>query len=447
MAVAQEWLPGPIAALPLYPPAPAAITLVLTGRPRAGGADAVTIEYGGLLVVALAAFLAPLLARLIPKRLVPPVVLEVVAGILIGPQVLNFVQARGAAEVLYLLGLGFLLFLAGQDVRPERFRGPTFRLAGAAFLVSGALAIPVAFGLARLAPGSDVRLIVLVLIASTLGVLVPILRDAGEISTDFGQLVVVAGSVGEFGALLLLTILFSAQPEPTSVQVLYVLAMGFTAFALALLLKFLWRTALMRRVFAASDDDTSQLRVRGAFVALLVFTALAHRFGVDALLGAFIAGMVVGISDGDDRPNQERYWAKIRAIGYGFLVPVFFVMTGVQFNVRALFAHPSSIELVPLLVIAIAVVRGGPALLYRRKIGTAPAIAAGFLQATTLTFPVVVADLGLGLGLLSAATAAALIGAALLSVLLFPAVALAMRPWTQQRPAPSAPQPAPQGAV
>ena len=245
----------------------------------------------------------------------------------------------------------------------------------------------------------------------------------------------VAGSVGEFGSLLLLTILFSAQPESTLVQVIYMLAMGAAALVLALALKRLWRTPLLARIFADSDEDTSQLRVRGAFVTLLLFTALAHEFGVDALLGAFIAGMVVGISDGDDRPNQERYWGKLRAIGYGFLVPVFFVMTGVQFNVRALLAHTSSLALVPLLVLAIAVVRGGPALLYRRRLGTAPAAAAGLLQATTLTFPVVVAALGSALGLLSPASAAALIGASLLSVLLFPAAALALRPWTRA-PAP-----------
>lgn len=390
-----------------------------------------TIQYGGLLVVAVAAFVAPLIARLVPRRLVPPVVLEVLVGIVVGPQVLGLVRAQGAAEVLYLLGLGFLLFLAGQDVRPERFRGPTFRLAGTAFAVSLALAVPVAFGLHVIAPGADVRLLALCLVASTLGVLVPVLRDAEEITTEFGQLLVVAGSVGEFGSLLLLTVLFSAQPESTVVQVIYVLIMGVAALVLALILKWLWRTPVMARVFADSDEDTTQLRVRGAFVVLLLFTALAHQFGVDALLGAFIAGMVVGISDGDERPNQERYWAKLRAIGYGFLVPVFFVMTGVQFDVRALFSHTSSLILVPLLVLAIGLVRGGPALLYRRRLGTAPAAAAGLLQATTLTFPVVVAALGSDLGLINPASAAALIGASLLSVLLFPAAALSLRPWTR----------------
>ena len=400
-----------------------------------------TIEYGGLLVVAVTAFVAPLLARLVPRRLVPPVVLEVLAGLAVGPQGLGLVQPRGAAELLYLLGLGFLLFLAGLDVRPERFRGPTFRLAGSAFLVSAVLAVPVAFGLRAVASGADVRLLALCLVASTLGVLVPVLRDAGEISTDFGQLMIVAGSVGEFGSLLLLTILFSAQPESTTVQVLYVLAMAVAAVVIGIALRKLWRTRWMADTFADSDDDTSQLRVRGAFVTLLIFTALAHQFGVDALLGAFIGGMVVGISNVSDHASQERYWAKLRAIGFGFLVPVFFVMTGVQFDVRALFSHPSALALMPLLVVAILVVRGGPALLYRRRLGTRPALAAGLLQATTLTFPVVVADLGLALGLLSPASAAALIGASLLSVLIFPAVALAFRPWTRAVPGTAGPQP------
>jgi Kef-type K+ transport system membrane component KefB len=393
----------------------------------------VTIEYGGLLVVAVAAFVAPLLARLVPRRLVPPVVVEVLAGIVVGPQVLGLVRAAGAVEVLYLLGFGFLLFLAGQEVRPERFRGPTFRLAAAAFAASAVLAVPVAAALRLIAHGADLRLLALALIASTLGVLVPVLRDADEISTEFGQLVVMSGSVGEFGALLLLTILFSAQPESTSVQVLYVLAMAVSAVVIGIMLRRLWRTAWLRKVLLATDESTSQLRVRGAFVTLLLFTGLAHRFGVDALLGAFIAGVVLSASDGDERPNQEAYWGKLRAIGYGFLVPVFFVGTGVQFDLRSLISSGSALALLPALVAALVVVRAAPALLFRRKIGTRPALAAGLLQATTLTFPVVVADIGSDLHLLSLSTAAALIGAALVSVLLFPALALGLRPWTPGR--------------
>jgi Kef-type K+ transport system membrane component KefB len=391
----------------------------------------VTVQFVSLLVVAVAGFVAPVLAGLIPRSLVPPVVVEVLAGVAIGPEGLNLVHARGGVYVLYLLGFGFLLFLAGQEVQIERFRGPTFRLAGASFLVTLALGFAAAAALRPLAAGADLRLLALALTASSLGVIVPVLRDAREIKSDFGQLVVMSGSVGEFGSLLLLTILFSADPEPTVIQILYVVALGVAAVVGAVVIRWFWQSPWMKRVLLRSDDSTSQLRVRGGFLILLVFTALAHQFGVDSLLGAFVAGIVLSVADRDDRPNQRRFQEKLRAIGYGFLVPVFFIVTGVQFDVRSLLASPSALALLPALVGAILVVRGGPAVLFRPQVGTRPAAAAGLLQATTLTFPVVVAEVGRSLGLLTEATAAALLGAALISVLLFPALALALRPWSR----------------
>jgi len=401
-------------------------------RVGTAGGILVSVQFGGLLAIAVAAFVVPLLARLIPRRLVAPVVLEVLAGIAIGPEGLGLVQATGGVYILYLLGFGFLLFLAGREIEVKRFRGPSFRLSAASFVIGLAVAFPIAFGLQQIAHGADIRLLALALTASTLGVMVPVLRDAGEIDTDFGQLTIMAGSVGEFGALLLLTVLFSAQPEPTWVQVAYVAALGAAAIAGAIGLRRLWRAPWLRRALLATDQSTSQLRVRGAFVVLLLFTALAHEFGVDALLGAFVAGVVLNIADSDDRPTQERYSGKLLAIGYGFLVPVFFIVPGVKFDVRSLFASASSLALLPALLAAILVARALPALLYRRRLGAKPAAAAGLLQATTLTFPVVVAEVGQSLGLLDMATSAALVGAALLSVLLFPAVALALQPWTRK---------------
>jgi Kef-type K+ transport system membrane component KefB len=402
----------------------------------------VSIQFGGLLTLAVAAFAAPLVARLIPRRLVPAVVLEVLAGLAIGPQGLGLVQPTGGVYLLYLLGFGFLLFLAGQEIQVERFRGPTFRLTGACFLVSIALAFPLAFGLRQIAHGADLRLLALALTASSLGVVVPVLRDAGEAESEFGQLTIIAASVGEFAALLLLTVLFSAQPEPTWVQVAYVLALGAAAVAGAVTLRWLWRSPWLRRALVATDQTTSQLRVRGGFVILLAFAAISHEFGIDALLGAFIGGIVLNVADSDDRPTRERYRDKLHAIGFGFLVPVFFVVTGVQFDARSLFASPSTLALTPAIVAAILIARGVPGLMYHRRLGTVPALAAGLLQATTLTFPVVVAEVGASLGLLTARTSAALIGAALLSVLLFPAAATALRPWTRIPAAAAGPGPA-----
>lgn len=396
----------------------------------------VTFDFTGLLVIALVAFVCPVIAGVIPGRLVPAVVFEILLGVAVGPQGLGWVQPQGAVELLYLMGLGFLLFLAGQDIDPANFRDPMVRITGSAYAVSLVLAFPVALGLSAVSSGLDVRLIALSLTSSSLGILLPIVRDAGEVTSDFGQLTVMAGTVGEFASLLLLTVMFSADAKSTPVQILYVLVMGVAAALLGLGLYALWRNGRMSRKLSALDDTTSQLRVRGAFAILLIFAGLAHGFGVDSLLGAFVAGVVLRIADRDDRPNIEVFQAKLDAVGFGFLVPVFFVTTGVQFNVDALFSNSAALELVPLLVAAFAIVRGGPALLYRARLGVRPAIAVGFLQSATLTFPVVVAEIGLSLNLLSQATAAALIGAALLSVLVFPPIALALRPWTNrsQRP-------------
>jgi Kef-type K+ transport system membrane component KefB len=393
----------------------------------------VTFDFTGLLVVAAVAFVAPIVAWVIPRHLIPAVVLEVLFGLAVGPQGLGWVQPQGAVELLYLMGFGFLLFLAGQDIDPSHFRDPMLRVTGAAYLCSLALAFPVALGLIAVASGADLRLIALALTSSSLGILVPVVRDSGDLNTDFGQLTVLAGTVGEFASLLLLTILFSADAKSTPEQILYVAIMGVAAAATGLGLYGLWRTGRMGKILASLDDTASQLRVRGAFVVLLIFAGLAHGFGVDSLLGAFVAGVVLRLADGDDRPNIDVFKAKLDAIGFGFLIPVFFVVTGVHFNVDALFSHASALELVPLLVLAIAIVRGGPALLYRSRLGNRPAVAVAFLQSATLTFPVVVAEIGLSLNLLSQATAAALVGAALLTVILFPAIALSLRPWTVSR--------------
>ena len=390
----------------------------------------VTFDFTGLLVVAAVAFVAPILASVVPRHLIPAVVLEVLLGLAVGPQGLGWVQPQGAVELLYLMGFGFLLFLAGQDIDPSHFRDPMLRVTGMAYLCSLALAFPVALGLIAVASGADLRLIALALTSSSLGILVPVVRDSGDLNTEFGQLTVLAGTVGEFASLLLLTILFSADAKSTPEQILYVAILGVAAAATGFGLYGLWRTGRMGRILTSLDDTASQLRVRGAFVVLLIFARLAHGFGVDSLLGAFVAGVVLRLADGDDRPNIEVFKAKLDAIGFGFLIPVFFVVTGVHFNVDALFSHASALELVPLLVLAIAIVRGGPALLYRSRLGSRPAVAVAFLQSATLTFPVVVAEIGLSLNLLDQATAAALIGAALLTVVLFPAIALALRPWT-----------------
>ena len=174
------------------------------------------------------------------------------------------------------------------------------------------------------------------------------------------------------------------------------------------------------------QDTTAQIRVRGAFMLLVAFVALASVLGLETILGAFIAGVILRLVDGDRMMTHPQFRQKLEAIGFGVFIPVFFVTSGLQFDLAALFASPSTILRVPIFLVALLLVRGVPALLYRPLIGTRRSIIAGFFQATSLSFIVAATQIGLELGLITKATSAALIAAGVLSVLIFPIIALTL---------------------
>ncbi|HEX2298954.1 MAG TPA: cation:proton antiporter, partial [Pseudonocardiaceae bacterium] len=186
------------------------------------------------------------------------------------------------------------------------------------------------------------------------------------------------------------------------------------------------RTARADRVFQMLMDTTAQIRIRFAMVLLIAFVALAQGLGFEAILGAFLAGAVLRLIDADAATVHPHTELKLDAIGYGFLIPVFFITSGVMFDAKALFASPSTLLQVPLFLAALLMVRGLPALLYRAELGMRRTMAAGFLQATSLPFIVAAVQVGQRLGALPPASGAALIAAGLASVLLFPAIALAI---------------------
>jgi Kef-type K+ transport system membrane component KefB len=186
------------------------------------------------------------------------------------------------------------------------------------------------------------------------------------------------------------------------------------------------RTARADRVFQMLMDTTAQIRIRFAMVLLIAFVALAQGLGFEAILGAFLAGAVLRLIDADAATVHPHTELKLDAIGYGFLIPVFFITSGVMFDAKALFASPSTLLQVPLFLAALFMVRGLPALLYRAELGMRRTMAAGFLQATSLPFIVAAVQVGQRLGALPPASGAALIAAGLASVLFFPAIALAI---------------------
>jgi len=383
------------------------------------------ISFNNLLIVGAVAVVVPLLLGLLPAVKVPPVVLEILGGVLVGPAVLGWVHLDVAVRVTSDLGLGFLLFMAGYEIDLRRFDRRVLSLAGRAFVLSAALAVLVAYGLQFGGQVKDGLLVGITLMSTAVGVLVPILKDASQTDTAFGRLIMAAGSLAELAPLVLLSVFFSASSANPSVELgLLAAFIGFTAVVVVVTQR-VRSWGPLHDVVHRLESTSSQLRVRLAITFALAFAVAAEHFGLATILGAFLAGVIVRRTD-ESPASQEQFQTKLEAIGFGFLIPVFFVSTGVGLDVSALFSSTRAIVLVPVFLVALLVVRGVPAVLYVRTVGRTRARAAGFMQATSLTFIVVAPVIGVQTGQQRSSTAAALVVAGLLSVIIYPPVALRM---------------------
>jgi Kef-type K+ transport system membrane component KefB len=381
------------------------------------------ISFNSLLVIGGVAIAVPLLLGLVPAVKVPAVVLEILGGVLVGPAVLGWVHLDAAVRVTSDLGLGFLLFMAGYEIDLRRFDRRLLLLAGRVFAVSVVLGLLVAYGLELEGQVRDGLLVGITLISTSLGILVPILKDSEHTDTPFGQLIMAAGSLAELGPLVLLSVFFSASSGNPSVELgLLALFAGLTAVVVVAAQK-VQGWGPLREVVHRLENTSSQLRVRLAITFALAFAVVAEHFGLATILGAFLAGIIVRRT-GESPASQEVFTGKLEAIGFGFLIPVFFVSTGAGLDIDALFRSSRALLLVPVFLAALLVVRGLPALLYIRAIGRAHALAAGFMQATSLTFIVVATVIGVETNHLRPSTATALVVAGLLSVVIYPPIAL-----------------------
>jgi len=382
------------------------------------------VSFSGLLIVAVVAFGAPLLLALTPARRLPAIVLEIVAGIVIGPSALGWVKVDLPISILSVLGLAFLLFLAGLEVELERLRGRLLAFVGSAFLISFGLALLVGYGLYIAGQVVSPLLIAIILVATGLGIVIPVLKDAGESASDFGQLVIAGAMFAEFGSIILLTLFFSREATSTATRLVLLGGFALLAAGFVFVILRLERSKRITAVLLRLQDTTAQIRVRGAFMLLVAFVALASVLGLETILGAFIAGVILRLVDGDRMMTHPQFRQKLEAIGFGVFIPVFFVTSGIRFDLAALFSSAATIVRVPLFLVALLLVRGVPALLYRPLVGSRRSVVAGLLQATSLSFIVAAAQIGMELGLITKATGAALIAAGLLSVLIFPLLAL-----------------------
>ncbi len=384
------------------------------------------MSFTGLVLVCLVAFVAPLLLGLMPKVRLPAVVLEILAGIAIGPAGLKLVSVDEPIRVLSLLGLAFLLFLAGLELDVRLLRGRVLQLTGLGFVMSVVLAYAIAVALRSAGIVESALLVAICLSATALGVVAPVLKDAGETTTPFGQLIIAAASIADFGSILILSLLFSREEASSTAQL--VLMGGFAVLTLAIVaaLTVAERSSALSAVLKRLQDSTAQIRIRGAFLLMVGFTALAARLGLELILGAFVAGALLSVLDADYHQTHPKFHEKLEAIGFGVFVPVFFVTSGLRFDVAALFSDSNTIFRVPIFLGALLVARGVPALLYRPLVGQSKAIVAGLLQATSLPFIVAATTIGIDLQAMNKSNASALVAAGLLSVVIFPMTGLAL---------------------
>lgn len=376
-----------------------------------------------LLIILLVAALAPLINELPLRFRLPLVVIELLFGIVIGPQGLDLVAAEGSIPTLSALGLSFLFFLAGLELDFSTLRGPPLSLGILGWLLSMALALALAYALAEAGLVTDPLFTAVALATTAIGTLLPILREAGEVQCDFGRFVLGAGAIGEFGPIILFS-LITTSGSAMALRSGLLLTFVFIALALA---AFVLRVRPPRvvQVLARTLHTTSQLPVRLSMLLLGAMVVLADVFGLNLLLGAFAAGAVVGLVARG--PESDAFRQKLDAIGFGFLVPIFFVVSGTQIDVAALFASSHTLIRVPMFLILLLVIRGASALLYHRHLVRRDRLALALFSATSLPLIVVIASIGKATGRLLPENAAALVGAGILSVLIFPLLALMLR--------------------
>ena len=394
------------------------------------------VSISTLIALPAAAVLAPLLASGLARFIrIPLVVFEIVLGLLIGPSMLGWVQPNDFTSELAEFGLAMLFFLAGNEIDFERIRGRALNRSVVGWLIS--LVAGVVIGV-LVAPSPAAGIFIGIALTSTaLGTLMPVLRDAGELRTRFGTAVIALGAVGEFGPLIAISLFLSGRKpgKATVVLIVFVLITG-----VAIYLASRGTHTRLQALITATLHTSGQFAVRLVLLLLLSLVALSIALDIDMLLGAFAAGVITKLLLRDAKPpDAEAIESKLEAIGFGFLVPVFFINTGVTFNLDALLSSTQALLLLPVFLILLVLVRGLPGLL-SAPINAVPADKRAIVLFCATGLPIIVAvtNIGLDTGDLAAGTASALVGAGMLSVLLFPLLALG-----QHRKAPDGDRKAP----
>jgi Kef-type K+ transport system membrane component KefB len=394
-----------------------------------------TMNFDSLVAVLAVAAGVPLVLAAVPRVRVPGPVLEIVAGIVLGPAVLDLVRPDQAVRLISTIGLAFLLFLAGLEIDVRHFRGPRARLVGLALGLSALLALTTGIVLHATGLTENPLLVGIILLATSLGLVVPILDDAGAADRPAGQFAIAGASLGELAPVVLLSLFFSGHATAPGPRLLLLSLLGVLVVLVVIATLRAERSMWITRMVNRLSDTSAQIRIRLSVLLVVGLGAVAAHLGFEAILGAFIAGAILRLVDPDAEHSHPLFHPKLDALGYGFLIPVFFVTSGLTFNLPALFSSASTLLRVPLFLLALLIVRALPAVLYRPALPSVRDVAAvGLLQATSLPFIVAATTIGLQVHAITPANAAALVAAGLLSVIIFPTISLQLLRSSAQGP-------------
>jgi Kef-type K+ transport system membrane component KefB/Trk K+ transport system NAD-binding subunit len=381
-----------------------------------------------LLLITALALVVPIIASRFRKVLIPIVVGEIFAGMIIGHSGLNIVQPSPTLTFLAEFGFAYLMFLSGLEVDFNQLlrSGGSKKKAAlsqplplAALMLAGTIGIAMIFSLIlfRLGFTESPFLLSLILSTTSLGVVVPVLKERDLLGSQFGQYLLVTSTVADFGTLLLLTVVIAVQSHGLTLDLLLIPVL-LLIFALATrMMERFSRYTFPQRILSELSSATAQIRVRGAFAMMVAWVVLAEALGVELILGAFLAGVVAGlIAD----PNEDNVQGKLDAIGYGFFIPIFFIMVGVEFRVQALLESPQALLLMPVLILIAFLVKVLPSLLLKLRFSWREALSGGFLLSARLSLIIAASAIALNLGLISEALNADVIILAIFSCTLSP---------------------------
>ncbi len=379
------------------------------------------VHIPALLVVLAIAVAAPLIAEATRRIGISVVVLEILLGVAIGPQVLGWAQPEGAVPYLAMLGMAFLFFLAGLEIDLHAIRGEPLNRSLAGWAGVFVLACAAALGMRAVGLVEAWLIVAIALSTTALGVLVPMLKDSSQLESPFGRYVMAAGVMGELGPILAMSLALSTK-HTTGVQTAFTLLFVAVVLGAAWLLLQGGKVPGILSVLSRTMKQSSQLPVRLAVLLVGVLVVLAEILGLDLALGALAAGMIVSLATRD--ADVHVLHDKLEAIGFGFLVPVFFIASGMKLDVAAIFGGATGLVLAAVFFIAVLAVRIPLMLAHRGILETRQRTALALYSATTLSLVVALAEIGTANGLMKPAEAAPLVGGAMLTVILFPLIAL-----------------------